>query len=102
VLLRNTGDANHWLIVDTIGTKSNRDGIGAQLHLITDDGKQQYAIVTTASSYLSASDKRVYFGIGRSTVIKILEIQWPSGIVQRFTGIKPDRIFLAREEKQAP
>jgi enediyne biosynthesis protein E4 len=102
VLLRNTGDANHWVVVDTIGTKSNRDGIGAQLHLITDDGKQQYAIVTTASSYLSASDKRVYFGIGRSTVIKVLEIQWPSGIVQRFTGIKPDRIFIAREEGQAP
>jgi hypothetical protein len=84
-------------VVDTIGTKSNRDGIGAQLHLITDDGKQQYAIVTTASSYLSASDKRVYFGIGRSTALKVLEIQWPSGIVQRFTGVKPDRIFFARE-----
>jgi hypothetical protein len=98
VLLRNTGNANHWLVVDTIGTKSNRDGIGAQLHLVTDDGKQQYAIVTTASSYLSASDKRVYFGIGRSTNIKVLEIQWPSGIVQRFTGVKPGRIFVAREE----
>jgi enediyne biosynthesis protein E4 len=101
VLLKNTGNANHWLGVDTIGTKSNRDGIGTQLHLISDDGKQQHAVVTTASSYLSASDKRVYFGIGRSTGIKVLEIQWPSGIVQRFTDIKPDRIFVALEQDPA-
>jgi enediyne biosynthesis protein E4 len=102
VLLRNTRNANHWLVVDTVGTKSNHDGIGAQLHLITEDGNQQHATVTTASSYLSASDKRVYFGIGRSINIKVLEIQWPSGIVQRFTRIKPDRIFIAREKAQAP
>lgn len=98
LLLRNTGNANHWLIVDTIGQKSNRDGIGAQLHLTTEDGKQQYTVVSTASSYLSASDKRVYFGLGTSNVIRALEIRWPSGIIQRFTGLKPDQIFVAREE----
>jgi enediyne biosynthesis protein E4 len=102
MLLKNTGNANHWLVVDTIGTKSNRDGIGAELHLTTEDGKQQYAVVSTGSSYLSANDKRAYFGIGRSATIKALEIKWPSGIVQRFTDLKPDRIFIAREEGQAP
>jgi enediyne biosynthesis protein E4 len=102
VLLRNTGNSNHWLIVDTIGQKSNRDGIGTQLHLTTEDGKQQYAVVSTASSYLSASDKKVYFGLGNSNAIKALDIRWPSGVVQRFTGLKPDRIFIAREEMQSP
>jgi hypothetical protein len=102
VLLENAGKGNHWLIVDTIGTKSNRDGIGAQLHLTGEDGKQQYAVVSTASSYLSASDKRVYFGLGSSTTAKALEIRWPSGIVQNFVHLGADRVVIAREEKQAP
>ncbi len=102
VVLENTGNGNHWLIVDTIGSKSNRDGIGAQLHLMAADGKEQYAIVSTASSYLSASDKRVYFGLGNSTAVKALEIWWPSGILQRFAHLAADRVFVAREEIKTP
>ena len=97
VLLKNNGNSNHWLIVDTVGSKSNRDGIGAQLRITTPDGKQQYAIVSTASSYLSASDKRVYFGIGSSTVVKELEIRWPSGMQQQFANLKAGQIFVAHE-----
>lgn len=96
VLLKNTGNANHWLIVDTIGTKSNRDGIGAQLHLVC-GSLQQYAIVSTASSYISASDKRIYFGLGKSDSIQLLEIVWPSGIKQRFANLRADQILTARE-----
>ena len=99
-LLKNGGDANHWLIVNTFGVKSNRDGIGAQLHLVTGDGREQYGEVTTASSYLSASDKRVYFGLGNSSEVKLLEIAWPSGIKQRLTGIKADRVLTVREPKE--
>ena len=99
-LLRNTGGANHRLVVNTVGTKSNRDGIGAQLHLVTEDGRGQYAVVSTASSYLSASDKRVYFGLGSSKTVKLLEITWPSGITQRFSGLKADQVFVARETKE--
>ncbi|MGH9584589.1 MAG: ASPIC/UnbV domain-containing protein, partial [Bryobacteraceae bacterium] len=83
---------------DTVGTKSNRDGIGAQLHLVS-GGRWQYAIVSTASSYLSASDKRVYFGLGKSTSVKLLEIVWPSGIKQTFTNLKADQILVAREPR---
>jgi hypothetical protein len=100
VLLQNTGGTNHWLIVDTVGTKSNRDGIGAQLHLVTEDGRQQYAVISTASSYLSASDKRAYFGLGAAKTVKLLQIVWPSGLTQRFTGLKADQIFVAREAKE--
>jgi enediyne biosynthesis protein E4 len=97
LVLHNNGNHNHWLIVNTIGTKSNRDGIGAQLRLLTEDGREQYAVVTTASSYLSASDKRVYFGLGRAAVIKQLDITWPSGLVQHFAGVKANQIFVVRE-----
>jgi hypothetical protein len=100
VLLQNTGGTNHWLIVDTVGTKSNRDGIGAQLHLVAEDGRQQYAVISTASSYLSASDKRAYFGLGAAKTVKLLQIVWPSGLTQSFTGLKADQIFVAREAKE--
>jgi hypothetical protein len=97
VILENTGNRNHWLIVNTVGTKSNRDGIGAQLRIVTDDGKHQFAVVTTASSYLSASDKRVYFGLGKALIVKELEVDWPSGLVDRYHNLKADEIFVARE-----
>lgn len=102
VLLKNTGGQNHWLAVNTIGTKSNRDGIGARLHLVASDGREQYAIVTTAASYLSASDKRVYFGLGNATSVRLLEVSWPSGIEQRFTSLKADQVFVAREAQRSP
>jgi hypothetical protein len=97
VLLRNTGNHNHWLIVNTVGTTSNRDGIGAQVRLVADDMRQQFAMVTTGSSYLSASDKRVYFGLGKSAIVKELDIDWPSGIKDRYDNLKADQIFVARE-----
>jgi len=100
VLLKNGGNANHWLIVDTVGAKSNRDGIGAQLRIVLDNGGEQYALVSTASSYLSASDKRVYFGLGSAGSVKLLEIKWPSGISQQFRGLKADQILAAREQKE--
>jgi enediyne biosynthesis protein E4 len=100
VVLQNSGNTNPWLIVDTVGTKSNRDGIGAQLHLTASDGHEQYAVVSTASSYLSASDKRVYFGLGSAKDVKSLDISWPSGIVQHFGRLKADQVFVAREPKQ--
>jgi enediyne biosynthesis protein E4 len=99
VVLQNTGNTNHWLIIDTVGTKSNRDGIGAQLHITAANGREQYAVATTASSYLSASDKRVYFGLGRANGIEGLDIAWPSGIIQHIGELKADQVFVAREPK---
>jgi hypothetical protein len=52
VLLRNEGNGNHWLIVNTVGTKSNRDGIGARLKLVSESGREQYGLVSTASQRL--------------------------------------------------
>lgn len=97
VLLKNSGSANHWLMVNTIGTRSNRDGIGAELQLTASDGKRQYGFVSTASSYLSASDKRVHFGLGSATDVKLLEIRWPSGTIQKMNDLKADQIVTVRE-----
>jgi enediyne biosynthesis protein E4 len=102
VLMEWSGNANHWLLIDTIGTSSNRDGIGAQLRIVTEDGKQQQALVSTASSYLSANDKRVHFGLGSDTVVKSLEIHWPSGVVQTLSNVKADQVLVVRESALPP
>jgi hypothetical protein len=100
ILLETTTSSTHWLIVDTVGTRSNRDGIGAQLRLMTDDGKEQYGLVSAAGSYLSASDRRVHFGLGDKNVAKRLEIHWPSGLTQTLTNVKADQVLALREGTQ--
>jgi hypothetical protein len=97
VILRNLGNRNHWLLVNTEGVVSNRDGIGAQLRAVSESGLEQHAVVTTGGSYLSASDKRVHFGLGADKRVKLLEITWPSGIVQRLANIPADQILEVRE-----
>jgi enediyne biosynthesis protein E4 len=98
IILRNQGgNGNHWLSVNLIGSASNRDGIGANLRLVTEDGSQRYAFVSTAGSYLSASDKRAHFGLGLSNKIPLLEITWPSGTVQRLRSIAADQILTVHE-----
>lgn len=98
VILRNQGgNGNHWLSVNLIGSASNRDGIGARLRLVTADGSERYAFVSTAGSYLSASDKRAHFGLGLSKKIQWLEIAWPSGTVQRLHSIAVDQILTVHE-----
>jgi hypothetical protein len=88
---------NHWLLVDTKGTRSNRDGIGAYVRLVAESGEEQYAMVSTASSYLSSNDKRVHFGLGRDRRAKLLEIAWPSGKVQTLENVAADQILTVRE-----
>jgi len=98
ILLRNQGGSgHHWLLVQLVGSSSNRDGIGAKLRLVTDDGRERYAFASTAGSYLSASDKRVHFGLGGSKKIQLLEITWPSGRVQRLDAIPADQILQIHE-----
>ena len=97
MLMNQGGNGNHWLIVSTIGTKSNRDGIGARLKLAGESGKPQYGYVTTAGSYLSASDKRVHFGLGADRSARLLEITWPAGTVQRIENVKADQVIVVRE-----
>jgi hypothetical protein len=97
VLMNQGGNGNHWLIINTIGTKSNRDGLGARLKLVSESGKPQYGFVSTAGSYLSASDKRVHFGMGADRSARLVEITWPGGTVQRIENVKADQVLTVRE-----
>jgi tetratricopeptide (TPR) repeat protein len=100
--LRNEGgNRNHWIGLDLRGTRSNREAIGAQLRLTSGQGKVQYATVSTAGSYLSASDRRVYFGLGQEQTIREIQIRWPSGVEQLVTDPKPNQILKITESAQA-
>lgn len=97
VLHNEGGNGNHWLLLHLIGVASNRDAIGAKIRLVTEDGQQQYGFVSTAGSYLSASDKRVHFGLGASKTARLLEITWPSGTVQRLESVAANQILTIHE-----
>jgi enediyne biosynthesis protein E4 len=98
-LFRNDGgNRNHWLAVRTVGTKSNRDGLGAVVR-VTSAGGKQWAMVRSGSSYCSQSDLALTFGLGRDTKVTLLEVEWPSGVRQRFTDLPADRFLTVDEAK---
>ncbi len=98
VVLRNDGgNRNHWLGIETIGKKSNRDGIGGRVKVVSASGQTQYFTVNTAVGYLSASDKRLVVGLGSDLTAKLVEIRWPSGIVQKFENVKSGQRLKATE-----
>jgi hypothetical protein len=100
-LLYNTStDNNHWILIQTVGVRSNRDGIGTRIKLTGASGLVQYHHVTTAGSYASSSDPRVHFGLGRDTTIKEIELKWPSGTVQVLRNLKADQILKVIEESK--
>ncbi|MCW5980255.1 MAG: CRTAC1 family protein [Bryobacteraceae bacterium] len=86
----------HWLALKLTGSKSNRDGIGARIRL-TARQRVQYNHVTTAVGYASSSAGPVHFGLGAAAVADEIEIRWPSGIVQRLTQVKGDRVVEVKE-----
>jgi hypothetical protein len=88
---------NHWILMRLVGTKNNRMGIGAQIHITTEDGLQQWNEVTTSVGYTSASDSRVHFGLGKNQAIKEVEIRWPSGTRQTLHDIAVDQILTIQE-----
>ena len=94
------GNKNHWIGLDLRGIKSNRDGIGARITLTSESGKVQHNHVSTTASYLSANDRRVFFGLGEETKIKQIRIQWPSGIEQVISDLKPDQVVKAEERAE--
>ncbi len=98
LILRNQGNSgNHWLTLNLVGSVSNRDAIGSKIRLVTDSGATHTAFVSTAGSYVSASDKRAHFGLGSRKKIQLIEITWPSGTVQRLESIAADQILTVRE-----
>jgi hypothetical protein len=96
-LWRNVSPApNHWLLVKTVGSKRNRDGLGAKIKVVTASGTQ-YDHVNTAVGYGCASDRRVHFGLGRDKVVDALTITWPSGKTQTMTHVPADQVLEVGE-----
>lgn len=79
-----------------VGTKSNRDGIGASLKL-TSEGFVQVEQAKGGMSYMSASDPRIHFGLSKRTKITALEITWPSGQVDRLPNVPINQIITVKE-----
>jgi len=84
----------HWLTIMLRGTKSNRDGFGARVEV---NGQMRFA--TSAGSYLSASDKRLHFGLGSAETAKV-EVFWPSGIHQTMNNVHADQFIEMREAER--
>ncbi|MGA3010007.1 MAG: CRTAC1 family protein [Terracidiphilus sp.] len=96
ILINRTQTFNHWIILNLVGTKSNRDGLGTKVKITTSHGSQ-FNHATTAVGYNSSSDKRVHFGLGDATVIDRIELSWPSGIKQVLSNVKADQILTVTE-----
>jgi hypothetical protein len=96
-LLRNDGgNANHWLQILLIGTKSNRDGVGARLKVTAGD-LVLYDQRKGGMSYQSAQDPRLHFGLGGHAKVDAIEIVWPSGTVTKLSDVKSDQIIAIKE-----
>jgi hypothetical protein len=80
-----------------VGVTSNRSAIGAQVIAIYEDRKQAQAVLAQ-SSYLSVSDRRLHFGLGKATAAD-LEIRWPNGQMEKLTGVACDRLVVIAEGK---
>ena len=102
VLRNDGGSLGNWLGIRTVGTRSNRDGIGSQITVVTAAGLIQHFTVNTAAGYLSASDKRVLVGLGADASAKLVEIRWPSGAVQTFDDVKSRQMLVATEPAPQP
>jgi hypothetical protein len=88
--------SGHWLDIALHGTKSNRDGIGARIKLVTKSGAQ-YNHMTTSVGYASSSDGPVHFGLGPDNRAELVEIHWPSGIVQTLQSVRADQVLSVVE-----
>jgi len=97
-LFRNvTANAGHWLAVKLIGTRSNRDGIGAEVQAALPGGTVLYNHATTSVGYASSSEPLVRFGLGKETRVRELRISWPSGEKQVLENVAADRVVEIRE-----
>ena len=96
VLMNNRKSTNHWIIIHCVGSVSNRDAIGARVSVTTESGAQ-IGDVKSGCSYLSSSDRRVHFGLGRTERIQRLAIRWPSGRKTEMANVSVDRILEVHE-----
>jgi hypothetical protein len=95
-LLRNSGNRNHWVEIDLVGTRSNRDGIGASI-VVTAGGRQQLREANSGTHHRSQNFKRLHFGLGNNSLIDQIEVRWPSGVTSTVSNVAADRILTLVE-----
>ncbi|MGC2638349.1 MAG: CRTAC1 family protein [Acidobacteriaceae bacterium] len=96
-LYRNSGSpGNHWIGLRLVGTRSNRDAVGAQVHLHAEEFSS-FDQVRGGGGYCSSHDPRLFFGLGAHARVEKLEIRWPSGAVETLDNLAADRILTIRE-----
>ncbi|HEY3625830.1 MAG TPA: CRTAC1 family protein [Terracidiphilus sp.] len=100
ILHNETATTNHWLTLRLVGHKSNRDGIGAVVKVVTNQGSQ-WVTASTSGSYLSASDPRVHFGLGNDALVLSIEVRWPSGAIETLVNVKTDQQLQIDEPSDA-
>ena len=84
--------------IKTIGTKSNRSGIGARVRVVT--GKHsQISEVMSGSSYISQNDLRLHFGLGHAQAVDLIEVRWPLGLVEAFKNVDANQLLVLQEGK---
>jgi enediyne biosynthesis protein E4 len=93
---------NNWVKIRTIGTKSNRSGIGARLTCVTHPPGEpkphrQIDEVRSGGGYFSQNDLRIHFGLGKADKVDLLEIRWPSGLLDTLKDIKANRLIYVKE-----
>ena len=101
LLVNQLKSANHWIAIHTVGAKSNRDGIGARIR-VKAGSRILVDEVRSGSSYISNSDMRVHFGLGKADKVEWVEIRWPSGLTERFSNVAVDQIHTLNEGKGVP
>ena len=95
-LLHNESAGGHWVTFRLVGTKSNRDAIGARV-IVTAGGRRQTVEVRSGGSYMSHNDLRAHIGLGDAVRLDRVEIKWPSGLTETVGGLAADRFYVARE-----
>ena len=98
IWMNRSEQAGHWLEIALEGTKSNRDGIGAQIKVVGKAGTE-YNHMTTSVGYASSSAGPVHFGLGADSTVDLVEIRWPSGAVQTLRNVKGDQVLKVKEGK---
>ena len=96
LVLRNVTEGGNWVEFALLGRKSNREGIGATIHIATSAG-QQWNRVTTSTGYGGSSDRIVHFGLGAATLVSNVEIRWPSGVIQNLSAVAANQILTVQE-----
>ena len=96
LLVNQVRNSNHWIAIRTVGTKSNRDGIGARIS-VKAGPRTLMDEVRSGSSYNSSSDIRVHFGLGSAARVDSVQIRWPSGLIERFDNLPADAIHSLKE-----